>query len=204
MSELQWQSAIWIGPVYIGLSGIGFAIFHSLAATHRCKAMFYAMGMQVHHYRLLYSVLGLLTTLGWLWFIYSLENTQLYATSGFTFWLLIAAQLLGAVIAFAALLPIDGAVFLGLKKSEFSPDPFVVSGIYNYLRHPMYAGLMLFLLASPEQSYNGLAFTLVVSAYMVYGSKLEEKRLLAEHPDYLQYQQEVPAFVPTLKSLKKR
>jgi len=80
----------------------------------------------------------------------------------------------------------------------------VVSGIYNYLRHPMYAGLMLFLLASPEQSYNGLAFTLVVSAYMVYGSKLEEKRLLAEHPDYLQYQQEVPAFVPTLKSLKKR
>jgi len=73
-----------------------------------------------------------------------------------------------------------------------------VRGIYKYIRHPMYAGAILFLFAKPEMSVNSFHVALAVSLYFIIGSRLEEKRMLVEHPDYAGYQQQVGAFVPKL------
>jgi len=154
--------------------------------------------MQSHHYRLLYSVLGVLTTALWLWFIHQLSDTPLYQTSGLLWWLLFSLQLFGVGIALAALVPIDGAVFLGLRKEGKTQDPFIVRGVYRYIRHPMYTGTMLILLAMPEQTVNGLNLAVMVCIYFIVGSKFEEKRMLLEHPDYKKYQDEVPAFIPNM------
>jgi len=175
-----------------------FALFHSLAASQTCKAWFYAKGMQAHHYRLLYTVVGLLTTGVWLYFIYTLADSPLYAIEGVMQYVLYTLQVLGLCIVLAAFRPIDSAVFLGLKKAEQQTDPFIIQGVFRYIRHPMYTGFMLFLLAKPEHSMVSLHFALAVSVYFIIGSKLEEKRMLAEHPDYADYQQKVGAFIPKL------
>lgn len=162
------------------------------------KQWFYVKGLQPHQYRLLYSMVGLLSTTLWLWFVYSLPDSPLYAVQGGLQHVLYALQVVGLWIALSAFKPIDGAVFLGLKKSEQQADPFIVQGVFKYIRHPMYVGFMLFLLAKPEQTEVGLHFALAVSLYFIIGSKFEEKRILALHPDYAGYQQKVGAFLPKL------
>ena len=179
----------------VWLSGLVFALLHSLTATNRCKRFFYHAGMQSHQYRLMYSLVGVLTTLIWIWFVLHLPDAQLYRTSGLVWWLLLALQCLGAGIALAAFKPIDGAIFLGLRKADQSQDPFIVSGIYRYIRHPMYSGMMIILLAMPVQTINGFNLGLMICMYFIIGSKIEEKRMRVEHPSYVQYQQEVPAFI---------
>lgn len=155
--------------------------------------------MSTQHYRLLYSSVAILSTALWLWFNYQLAgDVPLYVMQGLWFWLLVGLQVLGILIVLAAFRPIDGAVFLGLKEVVESTDPFVVQGVYKYIRHPMYTGFMLFLLAKPEHTMISLHFALAVSVYFIVGSKLEERRMLAEHPDYTDYQQKVGAFIPKL------
>ncbi|MDX8387822.1 MAG: NnrU family protein [Ghiorsea sp.] len=180
----------------IWLSGLVFGLLHSLTASNRCKRFFYLAGMLPHHYRLAYSVLGVLTTILWLWFVYQLPDAQLYQTSGFVWWFLFALQAIGVGIALAAFIPINGAIFLGFQKAGRYQDPFIVSGVYRYIRHPMYSGVMLILLAMPEQTINGFNLALLVCVYFIMGSKFEEKRMLVEHPSYAKYQDEVPAFIP--------
>ena len=180
----------------VWLSTLVFAVFHSITASLWCKQCF--KSMLPHHYRLLYSIVGIISTALWLWFNHQLADVPLYAMQGIWFWLLMGLQALGFLIVLAAFKPIDGAVFLGLKEAVQSTDPFIIQGIYKYIRHPMYTGAMLILLAMPEQSMNGLNFTLVVCLYFIVGSRFEEKRMLAEHPDYADYQQKVGAFIPKL------
>ena len=173
-----------------------FALLHSITAMDSLKQRFYGLGMSEQGYRLLYSVLGVVTTIIWLSLIHALPDQPLYHAQGLLKYVLYALQLIGLVVFLLALLPIDGAVFLGLKKAEKQMDSFIVSGIYKYIRHPMYSGIMLFLLANPEQSWNGLHFAFIVSLYFIVGSKLEERRMLQAHPDYANYQQQVGAFLP--------
>jgi len=40
----------------------------------------------------------------------------------------------GLIVARAAFQPIDGLVFLGLRKAKTSNDPFIERGIYRWLR----------------------------------------------------------------------
>jgi protein-S-isoprenylcysteine O-methyltransferase Ste14 len=185
-------------PLLIWLYTLAFAVVHSFLASQAVKRYAYRFGLQTHHYRLLYSLIGVLTTFVWLYWIGTLPDTVLYTVEGGLKYGLYALQVLGLCIVLAALQPIDGAVFLGLKQAGKQTDPFIVQGVFKYIRHPMYAGFMLFLLAKPEHSVVSLHFALAVSVYFIVGSKLEEKRMLAEHPNYADYQQKVGAFIPKL------
>jgi len=175
-----------------------FGVLHSVTAAAGFKLWVYRQGMAVHHYRLLYSTFGLLTTVAWLGLIHALPDMPFYQIGEPWSYVMYGLQLVGIGIAISAFIPIDGAVFLGLKKAEKQVDPFVVRGIYRYIRHPMYAGAMLYLLAKPEQSVVSFHFALAVSLYFILGSKFEEKRMLAENPEYADYQQHVGAFMPKL------
>jgi len=193
---MAWQSA-----VLIWTSGSVFAVFHSFTAAQPCKSWFYRHGIREPKYRLLYSMLAIITTVAWIYYVHQLPDAPLYLTGGISRAMLTALQVIGLLVAIAAFQPIDGLVFLGLRKAKSGTDPFVVCGIYRWLRHPMYAGAMLILLAMPEQTWNGLHFTLVVYLYFIIGSRFEESRMLREHPDYAPYRQRVPAFVPTFRKV---
>ena len=158
--------------------------------------MLYARGLSAMRYRLLYSLLALLLTAVWLWFVQQLPDAPLYAVDGLLWSVMVGVQLLGLVIAIAAFQPIDGMVFLGLRQAAQGSDPFVERGIYRYLRHPMYSGAMLILLCTPEQSWNGLHLSLVVCLYFIIGARFEEGRMRAEHDAYAAYCLRVPAFIP--------
>ncbi|MDX8413037.1 MAG: NnrU family protein [Mariprofundales bacterium] len=191
----HWDSTFWIW-----LSGLVFALIHSLLASHRCKEWLYEYGLREPRYRLLYSVTAMVATGVWVFFVHQLPDMTLYQTDGLLWWLLVSMQLLGLLVVLAAFQPIDGLVFLGLRGAGQGGEPFIVRGVYRHIRHPMYAGAMLLLLAAPGQTWNGFHFTVVICLYFIIGSRFEEGRMAAIHPDYESYRRCTPAFVPLLKS----
>lgn len=113
------------------------------------------------------------------------------------------AKWIGLGVAVLGLL-IDVLAFLQLNTS-LSPYPtpkvggeLVQSGLYAYVRHPIYTGLLLvtFGYAFHEASvYKGLvSIALLVLFY--FKTSYEEKRLEAVYPEYPAYRQRVGRFLP--------
>jgi protein-S-isoprenylcysteine O-methyltransferase Ste14 len=93
---------------------------------------------------------------------------------------------------------------VSLSKRAFSPsikDTLVADGLYAYVRHPLYWGVILeFLglaLISPTQTVV-LASALGI-VWMIVQAVLEEHDLLQRIPEYQDYMQRVPRFIPFLR-----
>ncbi len=185
-----------LSGLWVWITGLLFAVIHSGLATIRCKQWFCDHGIHDPRYRLYYTLLSVLMTAIWISFVHQLADSPLYHADGLVKIVLITLQIAGAVVALAAFQPIDGLAFLGFRASAQGTDPFIVKGIYRYLRHPMYTGVMLILLAMPEQTWNGLNLALAVCAYFMIGARFEEQRMLVAHPEYAAYRRTVPAFIP--------
>ncbi|MFT4762895.1 MAG: protein-S-isoprenylcysteine O-methyltransferase Ste14 [Flavobacteriales bacterium] len=76
-----------------------------------------------------------------------------------------------------------------------------ISNLNQYVRHPLYfAALFIFwglLLAVPSTGI--LAITLVSTAYLIIGTKLEEGKLIQEFEEaYRLYQKDVPMLIPRI------
>jgi len=182
--------------MWVWLSGMLFAVSHSLLATQRCKSWLYQHQLCEQYYRLLYSVVAIVALAVWLLYLHQLPDMPLYQTDGVLWWLLKGVQSLGLFVVLAGFHAIDGLLFLGLRRVDQEQEPFIEYGIYRYIRHPMYAGAMLLLFAAPTQTWNGLNFALLTALYFIIGSRFEEARMLALHPDYRSYQGRIPAFIP--------
>jgi protein-S-isoprenylcysteine O-methyltransferase Ste14 len=179
-------------------SSLGFALTHSLLASRRCKRALDAAGLPAQRYRLAFTLSAIVLTAVWLAFVRMLPDTPLYHLHGA--WLVpaIALQLLGAWIVWQSMRAFDMRIFMGLKPFPPGGEPFVERGIYRHLRHPMYTGVLLILFAMPAQSVNSLHLYAAVALYFVLGSRLEERRLATDHPEYADYRRRVPAFLPRL------
>ena len=183
-------------PVLIWLSGLLFAAIHSGMATERVKCWVCAAGFSPQRYRLVYSLLATLLTVAWLGFVHLLPDAPLYRVDGWLNLLLLAMQLAGLLITLLSFRAFDARMFLGLAPMPEGSDPFHEQGIYRFVRHPMYSGVMLALLASPVQTINSVNLVVVICLYFVLGARLEESRMLAAHPAYDDYRRRVPAFIP--------
>ena len=68
-----------------------------------------------------------------------------------------------------------------------------IRGPYRRLRHPLYAGLILILLGTPDMTYSRLSFALLGIAYIVAAIPWEERDMAALFEDrYRRYRAEVP------------
>ena len=77
----------------------------------------------------------------------------------------------------------------------------IETGIYKYVRHPIYTGLLLAMLGSAVQSMAivKLFVWLVLLAVLTYKAKFEETLLAKKYPGYVDYMKRTGRFVPRLK-----
>lgn len=77
----------------------------------------------------------------------------------------------------------------------------VETGIYKYVRHPIYTGLLLAMLGSVVQSMAPFKFVvwLALFALLTYKAKFEESLLIKKYPGYVEYMKRTGRFVPRLK-----
>lgn len=75
----------------------------------------------------------------------------------------------------------------------------ITKGVYGFVRHPLYASIMLMLYGGAFVYSNGLSFVLVTFVFipaMYYRAKQEEKLLLEEFSEYEAYKKQVGLFFP--------
>lgn len=96
------------------------------------------------------------------------------------FW---AAQVLGALIGISAVRAIDPLDLSGIRQASGQPaaGALKVVGPFRFVRHPLYLGWMLVVLASPLMTANRLLFAAVSSLYLILAIPWEESSLVEAH-----------------------
>jgi protein-S-isoprenylcysteine O-methyltransferase Ste14 len=90
-------------------------------------------------------------------------------------------------------------VWLHLRGSEYAPLRFKTPGPYALVRHPLYVGWLFAFWATPRMTVTHLVFALMTTAYILVAIQLEERDLIAAHPEYAAYRRRVPMLVPRLR-----
>ena len=107
------------------------------------------------------------------------------------------------ILLIAAVIGVWAVISMRLDNINIAPalkdnHRLVTTGIYGYIRHPMYASVILFcavLLATHANWMNGLVFIILLADLWL---KLRhEERLLSERfPDYRDYQKRTKMIIP--------
>lgn len=96
----------------------------------------------------------------------------------------------------------DGSDFSGLKQlrqritAVTNEQGFVISPLHRFVRHPWYF-LLLIIIWTRSMDQASLISALLITAYLIVGSVLEENKLLVFHgAQYKSYKNQVPGLVP--------
>ena len=152
-------------------------------------------------YRLFYNGFAVVTILPLFFLLAVLPDTTLYVVSAPWGWLMGAGQLLALVGAGIAFLQTNPFHFVGiaqlLANNPTENTAFTASGLYKWVRHPIYFFSLLFIWLTPLMTLNLFVTYLLFTIYFYWGSIHEENRLVAEFgPLYQDYQKRVPRLIP--------
>ena len=91
--------------------------------------------------------------------------------------------------------------FTGLQKfngNSSENETLVTTGLYGYVRHPMYMFQILMCLCTPVLSWDRVVLTLGIISYLFsIGLPMEEKKLISKFGrGYQLYSEDVPAVIP--------
>ncbi len=114
-----------------------------------------------------------------------------------------AVGILGWLLVVAGSVPLVwGHLQLGWRTHMPSVrDTLVRTGLYGWVRHPIYAGSLLIIpgLALVRPTSTVAAASAVSLAWAIVQARLEELDLVQRLPAYRQYMTEVPRFLPRLR-----
>jgi len=84
-----------------------------------------------------------------------------------------------------------------LRGKQLRPPNFIVRGPYLWIRHPLYFFMIVLIWSTPDVSSDRLLFNVLWTLWIVVGSYLEERDLVAEFGErYRHYQKTVPMLFP--------
>lgn len=153
-------------------------------------------------YRLFYNALAVLLLVPPLYLLYRAEGPALWAWTGWTGWVADGLVLLAVLGFLYSTRWYDMGEFLGLRQwrqreqSVQDPMRLRISPLHRYVRHPWYF-LGLVILWTRDMDPALLVSVLAVTAYLVLGAHLEERKLLVFHGhSYERYRQQVPGLLP--------
>jgi protein-S-isoprenylcysteine O-methyltransferase Ste14 len=162
------------------------------------------LGKQFRFYRLFFNAVSLVTLIPVVVYSVSIQEAPVFRWEGH--WV-IAKYLLW--VTSISLFVAGGRhynllQFLGIRQiktgrtnhllSEY--DTFDTSGILSAIRHPWYTAGIISVWAS-DISLSTFLINIVISAYFVIGTILEERKLLQEFGEkYREYQKNVSMFIP--------
>jgi protein-S-isoprenylcysteine O-methyltransferase Ste14 len=80
------------------------------------------------------------------------------------------------------------------------------TGLYRYVRHPIYSGVMALAVGSAitSGSVTIAVATLTLVGWLAIKARWEERRLSARYPDYAAYAARTPRFLPSPRRLSSR
>lgn len=90
--------------------------------------------------------------------------------------------------------------WLAFKERTYTPVGFRLVGLYKLVRHPLMVGFVIAFWATPTMTLGHLWFAALTTGYILFGTYMEERDLIAEHREsYLEYRRKVRGFIPLPK-----
>jgi protein-S-isoprenylcysteine O-methyltransferase Ste14 len=88
-------------------------------------------------------------------------------------------------------------IVVHLHGKQLRPPDFVLRGPYLWVRHPLYFFMLVLIWSTPNVTSDRLLFNVLWTFWIVLGSYLEEKDIVAEFGErYRDYQKTVPMLLP--------
>ncbi|MFH1116800.1 MAG: hypothetical protein V1792_23030 [Pseudomonadota bacterium] len=86
----------------------------------------------------------------------------------------------------------------GMQGAAATPPRFKVRGPYRWVRHPLYLFCLLMIWSFPDPTADRLLFNLLWTVWIVIGTILEERDLVAQFgAEYQSYRMAVPMLIPS-------
>lgn len=185
----------------LGILWMTYCFIHSLLADNHIKSFFLKlMRKRFKYYRILYSIFAAITLVTLLYFQFSISSVKI-----------IHSTILQITSIFLFALP--GLVIMGICIRKYfyelsgiqvlNDEPLHITlqqkGLHKYVRHPLYAGTLLFVwglfLCMPLLS--NLMTSTILTIYTLIGIKLEERKLVMEFGlEYVDYSKKVSMLIP--------
>lgn len=184
------------------LGWVLYFFIHSLLASAWCKAVARRMFDGDRYYRIVYSVLSIAGLFVLLFQGNQIEAAYFWDRSAIVRYLSLVVTTFGVMIIQSSFRQYSLKAFLGFGEEG---ETFKQSGILNWVRHPIYSGLILVTIGYFFFIPNlpSLVSALSILVYLPIGIALEERKLLAIFGDrYRQYCEEVPSIIPKLSKLR--
>lgn len=187
---------------------IGWMLFYTshsyLAALNIKRIIQGIMGGSYKWYRLIYSLVSTLGVLALLFYSGTIPPHFLLSQTDGIQYIGYMLATFGTIISVKSMKGISVLRFIGLSPHDDlrGNNELVLVGLYRWVRHPLYAGLILiflgyFFFLPTVASIIHLAALLV---YLPVGIYFEEKKLITLHGQaYIDYQKTVPPIIPTKK-----
>jgi len=194
--------------LYFALYLIAYFIFHSFLAHQKVKSFLIDRIIPTRFYRLIFNFLAVVLLIP-LAVLYQQINSNLLFDIPLLKNLGIGILLLGIILLLFALNQYNLSEFIGTQQLKQQAKEQQIhlktSGFNSIVRHPLYFSSLLilwgFFLFRPTELI--LTMTIIATAYLYFGTKLEEEKLVEEFKhNYTIYQKEVPMLLPW-KGLRK-
>ena len=191
--------------MHLLLFGIALALYymiHSILADNKVKTYLIHHFISKRYYRIGFNLIAILLTIPMYLYYDQLKTVHLFENI-IVKYLGLALFFIGVVVLVIALKNYNLSEFIGTQylKNESHPVPekLRISGLNNYVRHPLYFATLLLLWGAFlfVGSTKILVIAIVSTLYLLIGTRLEEQKLIDEFgADYRRYQQNVPMLLP--------
>jgi protein-S-isoprenylcysteine O-methyltransferase Ste14 len=200
-----------MGYLFLALAWTAYGVVHSAMISETATTFLERrLGASFRFYRLFFNVVSLVLFVPVAWYSRSLEGEPVVRWEGAWRAARYALVLVGFLLLVAGGRHYSLRRFVGISQLQRrSPGGLGTgggidsSGVLGLVRHPWYTAVLLLLWAR-DLDVARLVASGVLSAYVVVGTLLEERKLVHEFGDgYRAYQERVSMFVP-LKWLRDR
>lgn len=131
---------------------------------------------------------------------------------GWAWWLLYALSAFGWLVVLSGTFAINHFDLFGLRQVwlrargiAYAPPEFVERFHYRIVRHPLMLGFILAFWAIPRMAPGHLLFAIATTGYILIAVWfLEERDLIAAHPEYREYRDQVPFICPWPRPARRR
>ena len=191
--------AVVIDAILLGV----FAVQHSGMARHGFKNWLTTwMSPSIERSTYVLASSMALILLYWLW--RPLPGVVWDVGHGWAWWLLYALSAFGWLVVLSGTFVINHFDLFGLRQVwlrargiAYTPPEFVDSFYYRIVRHPLMLGFIIAFWAIPRMTVGHLLFALATTSYTLIAVRfLEERDLIAAHPEYRDYRHQVPMICP--------
>ena len=202
---------IWLEIAALSICWTVYFVLHSALASlgfKRWTAL--RLPCLTPYYRLGFNIMAAFLLLPILWITIRNPGPVLWRWRGVYAYIANGLALAAAAGFLLTLKNYDMWEFLGIKQylahsqQIEDTDNFHISTLHHYVRHPWYSsGLLMIWTRDMNAAY--LLSSVMITGYIIIGSRLEEKKLLVYHGGYYRrYMEQVPCLIPlpwkTLKS----